>query len=491
MGSTLRAIYIGLQLAPIIAALIIFPYTLVSYLKKRSINVRRSTYHYIFVIYFLCAYFMTMMPLPTPEFFENPRPIGEMIQLIPFKSFADIKAESWLRDVAIIVFNVILTVPLGFFARFLFGFNFKKTLLAGFLTSLLYEVTQITGLFFIYPSPYRFFDVDDLIVNTLGAVIGFLITPVAMKLLPKLDGSEKQLMHGSEVSFFQRAVATALDFGVTFGVSALSVIAITPLRAFFAQSGSLWRFPIFFAIFLIFSLGYSVILRGGSVGQRLVGLRLTSRGGRPATRIQQLKRSLMINVCVLSLPFWIYCFMSINTEYDGWQSIIWVFIAAVLMMCFAGNTLEMLFNFLTHGSSMYYDRLIGTYLSYGNGKKASLFGIRIIDVVLLDGYGVDTLSDEISQTLLEQGVDNTSVTKVRLMAEGVMLDWIEEGLLQSPCELRLDKRFKHKALILSVAGEDKTNDELSDSYTEMLSGLELNVKAYYAGEKNICIIYIP
>ena len=151
MQTTFKAIYIALQTAPVIAMLLILPYTIFDYMRKKKINVRNSTYLYIFILYFLCAYFMTLLPLPSAEDFNDMRPVSELIQLIPFKSFMDIRMETVVRDVAIIVFNVFITVPLGFFLRFLFGFDFKKTLLGGFLTATLYEVTQLTGIFFIYP----------------------------------------------------------------------------------------------------------------------------------------------------------------------------------------------------------------------------------------------------------------------------------------------------------------------------------------------------
>jgi hypothetical protein len=69
-----------------------------------------------------------------------------------------------------------------------------------------------------------------------------------------------------------------------------------------------------------------------------------------------------------------------------------------------------------------------------------------------------------------------------------MLDWVEQGLGGTMCELRLDKRYKGNALMLSVSGEEKTNDQLSESYTDMLKGLDLSLTTYYAAEKNICNI---
>ena len=178
MDTTLKAIYIALQIAPVIALVLVVPYVMFSYTKSRSLNVRWFTYLYILTLYFLCAYFMTMLPLPSRESFAGMRPVSELIQLVPFQNFLDIKAESWLHDIAILVFNVFLTVPLGFFLRYLFGFNLKKTVWYGFLTALLYEITQLTGLFFIYPRPYRIFDVDDLTINTLGAFIGYYCAPL-------------------------------------------------------------------------------------------------------------------------------------------------------------------------------------------------------------------------------------------------------------------------------------------------------------------------
>lgn len=491
MQTTFRAVYIALQIAPLIAMMMILPYTLFYYVRTKRINVRYSTYIYIFALYFLCAYFMTMFPLPDPEDFAHMRPISELIQLVPFQSFMDIRAESIVRDLAIIIFNVILTVPLGFFARFLFGFDFKKTLLAGFLTSLFYEVTQLTGIFFIYPRPYRIFDVDDLIINTLGAVIGYFAVPLVSRMLPEPRDAGCQLAQGSEVSFFQRAIATLIDICIVFSILLLLILPIPPLRSFFADSGRLLRFPVFYIAFMAVGAGYSALLVGGTVGTRLTGLVLMARGGRKASRGKCSARFCLINAAVVAIPFWVYFFMTLNAEYAGIESIVWVLLGALLMMCAAAVLLEMMFNAVTHGSSMFYDRILGSHLVYGNSKKSSMFGIRVIDIKPLCDTDIDGISEQISSTLLSMGLPRESVVKVRLMAEGIMLDWKDRGLEGLPCELRLDKRFWRKTLMLSVSGEDKTTVAATEGYAEMLEGLELELETYYTGEKNICNITIP
>ena len=99
MEPTLIAIYLALQIAPYTALLIAFPYTVYEYVKTKSINVDKCTYFYIFVLYFLCAYFMTILPLPAADAAVWKKPVIELIQLIPFKGFADIKRESFIIQI--------------------------------------------------------------------------------------------------------------------------------------------------------------------------------------------------------------------------------------------------------------------------------------------------------------------------------------------------------------------------------------------------------
>ena len=72
--------------------------------------------------------------------------------------------------------NILLFIPLGIFLPMLWKENynnkFSKVLIFGFLLSLIIEILQIFT--------FRLTDINDLITNTLGTVIGYLIY---MKLL--------------------------------------------------------------------------------------------------------------------------------------------------------------------------------------------------------------------------------------------------------------------------------------------------------------------
>ncbi|GGH66118.1 VanZ family protein [Rothia aerolata] len=74
-----------------------------------------------------------------------------------------------------IYMNILLFVPFGIFARWLLGAGFRSVLLAGFATTLLIELTQLTGIWGYFNCRYRTFDVDDMIFNTLGAVLGWAL----------------------------------------------------------------------------------------------------------------------------------------------------------------------------------------------------------------------------------------------------------------------------------------------------------------------------
>ena len=491
MEVTLKAAYIALQIGPFVALAFALPYTVYKYVRTQNVDVWKCTYLYIFCLYFLCAYFVTWLPLPTAKTFASLKPMSEFIQLVPFQSFLDIERKTLVRDLAIILFNVALTMPLGYFFRELFHISLKKAVLAGFLVSLLYEVTQLTGLFFIYPRAYRIFDVDDLIINTLGAYLGYVVAPLICGLLPGVSDTKNiRLVQGSEVAFAQRAIASAIDFLVVLAGAVLVIVCVPALQAPMTSRESLMRFPAFFALFMTIAVVYSLVLGGRTLGYRLAGLRLMGNN-REANRLQCVLRTLLMYICVFSIPFWVMFFMSIYTEYTGAKSILWVLISALLMMCAARNVLEMMFNAVTNGSSMFYDRTVKTHVAYGSSRKNSLFGIRVLDMLPLAVENVDILSREICDALFAAGIRKESVTKVRLMAEGVLLDWIDGGLEGICCELRMDNRFNHKALMVSVPGEDKTSVHPQDTYVEMLGGMNLKLETYYAARKNICIIHIP
>ncbi|MBQ6720348.1 MAG: VanZ family protein [Oscillospiraceae bacterium] len=489
MKTTMKAVFLALQITPLLALAVVTPYTVRTYRKTKCVDVWRCTYIYTFALYFICAYFITLLPLPTSETLAKLRPVQEMIQLEPFQSFRDIRLNTLFRDVAIIIFNVFLTMPLGYFLRQVFHLGLIRTTLAGFLTSLLYEVTQLTGLFFIYPRPYRIFDVDDLIINTLGAVLGWLVVPLIARYLPHTtDAKYTRLAQGSEVSFLHRSIAAAIDFALILGGTIWVSFRFPALQELLSVEHPLGRFLVFFALFMGITLAYNSLLGSRTIGYLFTGLRLLNADSRSARRKQCLLRVTLLYVCMFSIPFWVLFFLAVCMEYNGIISILWVGISAVLMLCIARNGLEVLFNAVTHGSSMFYDRIAKTHVAYGKSKLPSLFGIAVVDIKPLTPENAAILCSKAGKSLKRSNFEPELVDTLMQTAEAVLQNWIDSGL-EGICELRLDKHFGRKAIMLSVHGPDAICRDSAPSALAPDSGLQL--ESYYAAGKNICIINIP
>lgn len=93
------------------------------------------------------------------------------------------------------ILNVFLFIPLGFFLPLLWGDlkKFRFTLLTGFGLSLTIEVLQLFT--------FRVTDVNDLITNTLGTVIGYLLARLFL-LLFHISPSEGQKGKGIKQMVF-------------------------------------------------------------------------------------------------------------------------------------------------------------------------------------------------------------------------------------------------------------------------------------------------
>ena len=111
-----------------------------------------------------------------------------------------------------VLFNLLMTIPFGIYLRYFFKKKWWQTILWTFLLSLFFEITQLTGLYGIYPKPYRIFDVDDLIVNTMGGIVGFIITPILTMFFPTQEElNSKGYEKGKKVRLLRRFVAFVVD----------------------------------------------------------------------------------------------------------------------------------------------------------------------------------------------------------------------------------------------------------------------------------------
>ena len=222
--SYLEAIKIALFTFPFLAFLITIPFILWQYHKYGSINKLRVLIIYSFVLYMICVYFLAIFPLPDRDSIDMSKPIS---QIVPFNFIFDIIKESsnmkniWdvflNSSVYTVLFNILMFMPFGMYLRYYFKYSLKKTVFLSFIFSLFLEVTQLTGLYFIYPHPYRLFDVDDLMINTLGGILGYYFVSIFMRFLPSREMIDSDsLEEGKKVSGLRRITRFCLDLSIWF-----------------------------------------------------------------------------------------------------------------------------------------------------------------------------------------------------------------------------------------------------------------------------------
>lgn len=221
--SYLYAIKTAIIIFPIIAFILLIPYILYEYHKYGSIYYLRAGIIYSFILYLLVIFFLVILPLPT--FAEALKIKGPHFNFIPFQfitefinetSFVITEPSTYISALTepcfyVVVFNILMTIPFGMYLRYFFKCSLKKTVLYTLLLSLFFEFTQGTGLYFIYPNPYRFCDIDDLIQNTTGGALGYLLMGT-LKFLPTRDEIDIEAKtRGQVVSGFRRLTVFFLD----------------------------------------------------------------------------------------------------------------------------------------------------------------------------------------------------------------------------------------------------------------------------------------
>ena len=147
-------------------------FRLCAYIKNRKLNRKREVVQILFLINLLVIYRITFHPFAKVDgqvqslLFDISTAWPFRINVIPFVNLLDYpgKKEILLN----VIGNTAMFIPTGIMTPLIYKHlnSFKQTVLTGFLISLTIEIIQL-------PFAVRCSDVDDLILNTLGCVIGY------------------------------------------------------------------------------------------------------------------------------------------------------------------------------------------------------------------------------------------------------------------------------------------------------------------------------
>ena len=272
MSSYIEIIKIALITFPFLAILISFPFMLINYHKYGSISIMKVLIIYSLTLYLLCAYFLVILPLPKKS--EVAMLTTPKVQLIPFAFIKDFIKESPFKindfhtyimalkhsTFYVPIYNIFLTVPFGMYLRYYFKCTKRKTILLTFLLSLFFELTQLSGLYFIYPRGYRLFDVDDLILNTFGGLLGYFLVKPFMKILPsRKDIDNNALKKGEKLSNTRKVTSFCLD---------LFIITVFSLIIYFIFNKSI----IVYIFIMIYYFILPLFIKGSTLSQKYLNI---------------------------------------------------------------------------------------------------------------------------------------------------------------------------------------------------------------------------
>ena len=189
MSTWFNSIMDGLKIYFLYAAPISFSIMVIIMIASKKINLVELVIKQLFVMYLCCVVELVFFPLPT---MEEASQLSIQYQLIPLHFFADFMDDSFIRVSCQVIFKVVMMVPLGMFLEYCLGLDIRKALLISFAFTAFIEIGQLTGLFFMFKGSYRLFDVDDLMLNMLGALIGYFgIRRAESRLVPAITSFDR------------------------------------------------------------------------------------------------------------------------------------------------------------------------------------------------------------------------------------------------------------------------------------------------------------
>lgn len=314
----------AVALFPLIALLITVPFMVLKYRRIGSVPFLHALVVYSFVFYLMCAYFLVLLPLPA----DRSASVGYAItpQLVPFAfirgflasgTFSADDPSTWITIVTNpymyeAFFNVLLLAPLGAYLRYYFRRRWWQVLIIGFLVSLSFETTQLTGIWGIYEHPYRLFDVDDLMTNTLGAMVGFWACGPLMRALPDPRIVARQAKRrGRFASATRRALAFTLDLALSqviavalFSIGRIAAAGVISTGAPFGITHAKFWISEIIGIGTVFIL-FALITRGQTPAQKLLKLAIVTPRATGARGWQVIVRYATLFMLIL-LPIWAF-----------------------------------------------------------------------------------------------------------------------------------------------------------------------------------------
>lgn len=212
---------VALLVAGVLAVALLVPFVAISYRRRGGLTPSRTLAWLALLVWILAVQAYTLLPVPSGDY----ACVG--VVLDPLQSIRDVldpanASHGILGNPAAqqLALNVALFVPWGVLVRMLWRRGVVVATLSGVAISLLVELTQLTGVWSVFPCAYRLFDTSDLLTNTAGAIIGSLLA------LPFLRRRTAPLpQHARDITLARRLLGMLCDVLTVLGTTFVAGVA--------------------------------------------------------------------------------------------------------------------------------------------------------------------------------------------------------------------------------------------------------------------------
>lgn len=232
--------------------------------------------------YLVGVLWITLLPLPAdPRSWCAAHPeVGLALYPLAFVEYiarAVGAGQSWYRTALEVAANIALFIPLGLFVRLLTRRGVASAALIGFGVSIFIEASQLSGLWGTIPCAYRYADVNDVLNNTTGAILGACLV---------WRRGETLVARRWTGMVLDAAMVAWVVAGLRAMMFAVAYLRVQPWEIFMVE----WWLINVAAWGAIFAV--PALLGRGSLGEWLAGVRPTWPGS--GTWWQRLARALVI-----------------------------------------------------------------------------------------------------------------------------------------------------------------------------------------------------
>ncbi len=208
---------VAIVLGSLAFLILLVPMTMWQYRRFGAPNLRWLVGGGAASLYLTALVSYTALPLPSREDVFCRRVSLDPLHLIndlENRAGAGVMALITSRTFLQISLNIVFFIPWGIGVRGFLRRSVVTTTISGAALSLLIELTQGTGLWYVYTCNYRVADVDDVLMNTLGAFIGAVIAPLIVWWMPRPTTLARQRLQPRRVTLTRRFMAIVFEAGV-------------------------------------------------------------------------------------------------------------------------------------------------------------------------------------------------------------------------------------------------------------------------------------